>query len=83
MDKPFSIKRLFIIILLLFPLIYIGFGWYIGFNYGRKGAILGPYTDIPVVMKDSLLGSSLSEISGSNALVMVVPPGEANKSNQD
>jgi type IV secretory pathway TraG/TraD family ATPase VirD4 len=83
MDKPFSLKRLFIIILLLFPLIYIGFGWYIGLNYGRKGVILGPYTDIPVVMKDSLLGSSLNEISGSNALVMVVPPGEANKSKQD
>jgi len=83
MDKPFSLKRLFIIILLLLPLIYIGFGWYIGLNYGRKGVILGPYTDIPVVMKDSLLGSSLSEISGSHALVMVVPPEEANKSNQD
>jgi len=36
-----------------------------------------------VVMKDSLLGSSLKDISGSNALVMVVPPGEAAKSDQD
>jgi type IV secretory pathway TraG/TraD family ATPase VirD4 len=83
MDKPFSLKRLFIIILLLFPLIYIGFGWYIGLNYGRKGVILGPYTNIPVVMKDTLLGSSLSEISGSKALVMIVPPKETNKSKQD
>ncbi len=83
MDKPFSLKRLFISILLLLPLIYIGFGWYIGLNYGRKGAILGPFQDIPVVMKTHLLGSSLSEISGSNALVMVVPPGEVDKSDQD
>jgi len=83
MDKPFSLKRLFIIILLLLPLIYIGFGWYIGLSYGRKGAILGPFDNIPVVMKTSLLGSSLEDISGSNALVMVVPPEEANKSKQD
>ncbi|MBU2034432.1 MAG: TraM recognition domain-containing protein [Candidatus Omnitrophica bacterium] len=34
-------------------------------------------------MKDSLLGSSLREISGSNALVMVVPPGEFGKPDQD
>ncbi len=82
MDKPFSLKILFLRILLLFPLIYIGFGWYVGLNYGRKGAILGPYTDIPVVMKTSLLGSSLKDISGSNALVMVVPP-EAGKYDRD
>ena len=67
MDKPFSLKRLFIRILLFIPLIYIGFGWYVGLNYGRKAALFGPYQDIPVVMKDSLLGSSFSEISGSNA----------------
>jgi len=83
MDKPFSLKRLFIIILLLLPLIYIGFGWYIGLNYGRKGAILGPFDNIPVVMKTSLLGSSLEDISGSKALVMIVPPKETGKSNQD
>ncbi|MDP3041811.1 MAG: hypothetical protein Q8N62_03650 [Candidatus Omnitrophota bacterium] len=34
-------------------------------------------------MKTKLLGSSLEDISGSNALVMVVPPGEAAKSDQD
>jgi type IV secretory pathway TraG/TraD family ATPase VirD4 len=83
MDKPFSLKRLFIIILLLFPLIYIGFGWYIGLNYGRKVVLFGPYQDIPVVMKTSLLGSSLEDISGSKALVMIVPPKETGKSNQD
>ena len=83
MDKPFSLKRLFIIILLLLPLIYIGFGWYIGLNYGRKGAILGPFDNIPVVMKTSLLGSSLEDISGSKALVMIVPPKETGKSDQD
>jgi len=83
MNRPFSLKTLFIRLLLLFPLIYIGFGWYVGLNYGRKGAILGPCPDIPVVMKTQLLGSSLEDISGSNALVMVVPPGEAAKSDQD
>ena len=83
MDKPFSLKRLFIRILLLIPLIYIGFGWYVGLNYGRKPALFGSYQDMPVVMKDGLLGSSLSEISGSNALVMVVPLEEAAKPDQD
>ena len=83
MDKPFSLKGLFIKILLLIPLIYIGFGWYVGLNYGRKPALFGPYKDIPAVIKNSLLGSSLSEISGSNTLVMVVPPGEADKSDRD
>ncbi|MFH1697486.1 MAG: TraM recognition domain-containing protein [Candidatus Omnitrophota bacterium] len=82
-NKPFSVKRLFIRIFLLIPFIYIGFGWYVGLNYGRKAVLFGPYKDIPVVMKDSLLGSSLSEISGSNALVMVMSPGESGKSDQD
>jgi hypothetical protein len=83
MDKRFSIRKLAVRLLLMLPLIYIGFGWYIGLNYGRRAVLLGPYPDIPVVMKDSLLGSSLKDISGSNALVMVVPPGEAAKSDQD
>jgi len=83
MDKTFSLKKLFIRILLLLPLIYIGFGWYVGLNYGRKAALFGPYPDIPVVMKTQLLGSSLGDISGSKALVMVVPPGETVKADQD
>ncbi len=83
MDKPFSLKGLFIKILVLIPLFYIGFGWYIGLNYGRKGAILGSFDNIPVVMKTSLLGSSLEDISGSKALVMIVPPKETGKSDQD
>lgn len=83
MDKPFSLKGFFIKILVLIPLFYIGFGWYVGLSYGRKGAILGPFDNIPVVMKTSLLGSSLEDISGSKALVMVVPPKEAGKSDQD
>jgi hypothetical protein len=82
MGKRFSLKKLFVMIVLFIPLIYIGFGWYVGLNYGRKGAILGPYTDIPVIMKTKLLGSSLKDISGSNALVMVVPPGAAAISDQ-
>jgi type IV secretory pathway TraG/TraD family ATPase VirD4 len=76
MEKGFSIKRLFLVL----PFIYIGFGWYVGLNYGQKPVIFGPYADIPVVMKT---GSSLEEISGSNALVMVVPPGEVNSIDQD
>jgi len=83
MDKSFSIRKLAVRLLLILPFIYIGFGWYVGLSYGRKGVILGPYPDIPVVMKTKLLGSSLEDISGSNALVMVVPPGEAAKSDQD
>ena len=73
MDKPLSLKEKFIRLLILIPLFYIGFGWYIGINYGRKGAIWGPFENIPVVMKTNLLGSSLEDISGSKALVMVVP----------
>jgi hypothetical protein len=83
MDKSFSIRKLAVRLLLILPFIYIGFGWYLGLNYGRKGVILGPYPDIPVVMKTKLLGSSLEDISGSNVLVMVAPPGEAAKSDQD
>jgi len=77
MDKPLSLKSKFIRLLILIPLFYIGFGWYVGFNYGRKGVILGPFDNIPVVMKTILLGSSLEDISGSKVLVMVVPPHEA------
>ena len=83
MDKTVSFRKVFLRILLLIPLIYIAFGWYVGLNYGRKGTILGPFADIPVVMKTSLMGSSLRDLSGSAALVMVVPPGQANKSVRD
>jgi len=83
MEKEFSIKEFFVRLLLVLPIIYLGFGWWIGLNYGQKPVIFGPYADIPLVMKESLLGSSLSEVSGSNALVMVVPPGGANSADQD
>ena len=83
MEKVFSLRRLFIRILLLLPLIYIGFGWYVGLNYARKGIILGPYPDMPVVIKTHLLGSSLEDISGSKTLVMVVPSRETVKADQD
>ena len=83
MEKEFSIKGFFAKLLLVLPIAYLGFGWWIGLNYGQKPVIFGPYANIPVVMKDSLLGSSLNEISGSNALVMVVPPGEVNLADQD
>lgn len=83
MDKPLSLKQKFIRLLILIPLFYIGFGWYIGINYGRKGVILGPFDNIPVVMKTSLLGSSLEGISGSKAMIMVVPPQETVKPDPD
>jgi len=54
MDKPLSLKQKFIRLLILIPLFYIGFGWYIGINYGRKGTILGPFENIPVSMRTSL-----------------------------
>ncbi|RJP29996.1 MAG: hypothetical protein C4533_00010 [Candidatus Omnitrophota bacterium] len=79
MDKPLSLQQKFIRLLILIPLFYIGFGWYIGINYGRKGAILGPFENIPVSMRTSLLGTPLDDISGSSntTLVMVVSPREA------
>jgi hypothetical protein len=69
MEKTFSLKKLFIRTLLLLPLIYIAFGWYIGLSYGRKPLIFGPYPNILVVVKTHLLGSSLEEISGGRAIV--------------
>lgn len=83
MNRDISIKKLLVRILLLLPLIYIGFGWYVGLNYGRKAVLFGPYPDIPVVMKTHLLGSSLKDISGSNAMVMVVPIEKLNSAEQD
>ena len=75
MDKPFSFKTLFKRILLIIPFIYIGFGWYIGLNYGQKPVIFGPYPDIPVAIKNSLLGSSIEDISGvKNACLVTVVP---------
>lgn len=72
MHKELSLKEKFIRLLLVLPLIYIGFGWYIGLNYGRKGVIVGPYEDIPVAMRTSLLGLSLEDISGGGSIVTVV-----------
>ena len=83
MEKEFSIKKFFVRLLIILPLIYIGFGWWIGLNYGQKSVIFGPYADIPIVVRTSLLGSSIEDISGSKALVMVVPPKEADKFDQD
>ncbi|MDD4954642.1 MAG: hypothetical protein PHP17_01190, partial [Candidatus Omnitrophica bacterium] len=75
MQKKFSIKRLF----LALPVIYIIIGWYIGLSFGQKSIIFGPYEDIPAVVKDKLLGSSIQDISGGNSIVMVVPQEEANQ----
>jgi len=78
MDKQIGLKEKFLRLLLVLPLIYIGFGWYIGLNYGRKSVLFGPYPDIPVVIKTQLLGSSLKNISGADAMVMVVPMDKIN-----
>ena len=82
MNKQIGLKEKFMRLLLVLPLIYIGFGWYIGLNYGRKGAILGPFGDIPVVIKTRLLGSSLKNISGADAMVMVVPIDKLNSAEE-
>ena len=77
MKEGFSIKRLFLVL----PLIYIGFGWYIGLNYGREPVILGSYEDIPVAVRTMLLGSSLEDISGASAIVSVVTQKELEQPN--
>ena len=83
MDEVFSVKKLFIRVLLLLPIIYIGFGWYVGLNFATKATFFGPYSDIPVVVKTGLLGSFLKDISGASALMMVVPPRDVTRDNQD
>ncbi len=75
MNKGLSLKGVFIRLLLLLPLVYMGIGWAIGLNYARKGFVLGPYPDIPVIVKTSLFGSSLEDISGAAGLVTLAPPG--------
>jgi len=74
-QKNFSFKRLFLIL----PILYVIVGWYIGLSFGQKPVIFGPYEDIPIVVKDSLLGSSLKDISGADNVVMVLPQEEAIK----
>lgn len=80
MEKELNLKTLLVRILLLLPLIYIGFGWYIGLNYARKPLIFGPYPDITVVIETSLLGRSLDKISGTDIIVTLASvdrnPGE-------
>jgi type IV secretory pathway TraG/TraD family ATPase VirD4 len=83
MDKAFSAKKLFIMVLLLLPIVYISFGWYVGLNYGLKGLIFGPYPDVPVVVKTHLLGSSLEDITGACAIMMAVRPKSAIRASQD
>jgi hypothetical protein len=78
MNKGLSLKNVFIRLLLLLPLIYVAIGWSIGLNYARKGLILGPYGDIPVVAKRGILGSSVSDISGGIAMVSILPPQSGN-----
>lgn len=81
MNEGFSIEKLFVRVLVIVPLLYISLGWYIGLNYGSKPVIFGPYPDVPVAVRTGLLGASLEDISGSKAIMMVVPLGEASKGN--
>lgn len=76
MEKNVSFGTLCWRFLIAIPLIYIGFGWWVGVHYGTEFITFGPYQDIPAVMKTHLLGSSLKEAFGTDALVMVVPPGQ-------
>ncbi|MBU1808715.1 MAG: hypothetical protein KJ661_04050 [Candidatus Omnitrophica bacterium] len=81
-NKYLCIKKCFTRALLLLPIVYICFGWYVGLKYARKPVIFGPYPDIPVVVKTHLLGSYLKDISGASALMMVVPPRDINRDSQ-
>ena len=83
MKNDFSVKKLFIRILLIAPLVYIILGWYIGLSYGSKSIIFGPYPDVPVVLKTGLLGCPLEAISGAKAMMMVVPVRDPMKNTQD
>jgi hypothetical protein len=82
-NKHLPVKKFFIRVLLLLPIVYIGFGWYVGLNYARKAVFFGSYPDIPVVVKTGLLGSSLKDISGASALMMVVPPRDVTIDNRE
>jgi len=77
MKKKLKLNRTFLILLLLLPAIYVGFGWYVGLNYGRKPVIFGPYPDVPVVISTSILGSPVKELSGTHAIVYVSSPRNA------
>ena len=81
MKEESNVEKLFVRALILVPLLYIGLGWYIGLNYGCKSVIFGPYPDIPVAVRTGLLSSSLEDISGSKAIMMVVPISEAKRRN--
>ena len=39
-NKYLRVKKFFIRVLLLLPIVYIGFGWYVGLNYARKTYLL-------------------------------------------
>ena len=83
MKNDFRVKKLFMRILLMAPLVYIGVGWCIGLSYGCKSVIFGPYHDVPVVLKTGLLGCPLEYISGTKAMMMVVPVRDPMKNTQD
>ena len=83
MKNDFRIRKLFMRMLLIAPLIYICIGWYIGLSYGCKSLVFGPYPDVPVVLKTGLLGCPLEYISGAKAMMMVVPVKDPMKNTQD
>jgi len=55
MKEESNVEKLFVRVLILLPLLYIGLGWYIGLNYGCKSVIFGPYPDIPLAVSTGLL----------------------------
>ena len=83
MKEESNVEKLFVRVLILLPLLYIGLSWYIGLNYGCKSIIFGPYPDIPVVLKTGLLGCPLEYISGAKAMMMVVPVKDPMKNTND
>ena len=83
MKNEFNVRKLFIRILLIIPLVYIILGWCIGLSYGSKTIIFGPYPDVPVVLKTGLLGCPLEYISGTKAMMMVVPVKDPMKNTHD
>ncbi len=73
------LKSLFIKSLFMLSFIYIAFGWWIGLNYGKKPVIFGPYPDIPMVIRRSIMGIPLEKITDNNILVTLCPFQEAKK----
>ena len=58
MDREFDLKKSFIRAVLLLPVIYIGFGWYVGLNY--QGKLAGIEEKYPWAYSESLLSENVA-----------------------